>query len=202
MFIHIWSRGLSRGNGFWAAFSLSKLQALSYANTISWLVGDTLEWWLMSHCKRMINTWDGDSDLKTTNLIITPWSWSYDHVRNSSVNWLKTYLKRGCQVSMCPPPLTMNWWPLDHRRSFLDFPVSLRHNGSELSSTEDRSTISGWSSSNWSVPTEVITQCHTCTCCCYVRCVRLLDDVLCIPSPSHVWSIHIICSNPYTQRNF
>lgn len=38
-----------------------------------------------------------------------------------------TYLYNGCHASICPPPRTMNWCPLDHFRRHFDWPISLRH---------------------------------------------------------------------------
>ena len=70
----------------------------------------------------------------------------YMLTRKNMLCLVQTYLYSGDQVSMCPPPLTMNWCPLDYLLIRLAFPVSFRHNWtlSSHTSTVAMSTTEGW----------------------------------------------------------
>ena len=43
-------------------------------------------------------------------------------------------------ISMCPPPLTINWWPRDQCRNCFLFPVSLRQSVSSTNTTPSSSS--------------------------------------------------------------
>lgn len=67
------------------------------------------------------------------------------------------YLYSGCQVSICPPPRTTNWWPLDHFLRRFPSPVSFRHS---CSVCVDSSKRLGWSFINVAVPKNVSESVH------------------------------------------
>jgi len=90
-----------------------------------------------------------------------------------------TDLYRGDQVSICPPPLTTNWWPLDQRLRRFNDPTSFLQSWSAGLARAAAETIEGCSSSSVDVPiyTELVHQIqeftlpviiwqHTLRCCC------------------------------------
>ena len=121
-FSHSLSYGTGSGKGFLATFILSKLHMLSYARVVAGnfkgpphsFASDTNHW------IKIKRTWDGDSDL-TMNANY------YD-----GTDLVRTYMYSGCHASMCPPPLTINWWPLDHFLSLSRLPISFRHSSPSL----------------------------------------------------------------------
>ena len=64
---------------------------------------------------------------------------------------------RGCQVSMCPPPLTINWWPRDHLPSRLVLPMSFLHKTCAGSCGTASATSCGCSVSRTAVPVRLQT---------------------------------------------
>ena len=144
---HTLSRGGGKGSGPWPTFNLARLHILSYAKVICFcrlliLITERSHWIMIK------NTCDGDSDLKgkhTDPYYVLLKYWMYNQT-------ISGYLYKDCQVSICPPPRTTNWCPLDHFLRRLPCPVSLWQTGSVWSLRMAPSASSGWLSIRVAIP--------------------------------------------------
>ena len=95
-FNHSWSRGGAKGRGFFAILSLAKLHILSYAKAIdgSWVWPRTN---VSSHCRRMRNTCDGDSDLIKEHIKHSIKKRATSH-NSCALNWLVLVVYQYMQV--------------------------------------------------------------------------------------------------------
>ena len=95
-FNHSWSRGGAKGRGFFATLSLAKLHILSYAKAIdgSWVWPRTN---VSSHCRRMRNTCDGDSDLIKEHIKHSIKKRATSH-NSCALNWLVPVVYQYMQV--------------------------------------------------------------------------------------------------------